>query len=402
MKKPPRLTAPLPPRFNRNVLLTLGWYYPEIHRGVARYARDHHWHMTADFDDPIPAHWQGDGAITLLGAQPDLWHRLRRLKVPVVDLTESRPNIRLPRVTMDNVAIGRLAATSFLDQGYRHFAVVQRWELGVSRKRRDAFKLSLQAAGYTCDVLSWPSERGDKVDTRAQRHRWLMHRLEHLPKPLAVFAVRDMEAVETIEACLASGLMIPDQVAVLGVDNNELICECLQVPLSSIDPNLELVGYEGAAMLDRWMDGHPLSLEPTYIPPRGIVHRRSTDSLAVAHPAVMAALRHLHDHAEQPIQMKDLTRLVAMSRSGLEKAFREHYVRAPMEELRRVRLERAKKLLATTDAKIHTIARQTGFLTSHNLCRAFRQQCGTTPVGYRNAQHGNRSGDRADRPPRNR
>ena len=123
-----------------NVLLSLGWYYPEMHRGVARFARDHGWHVTADFDDPIPTHWQGDGVIALLGARHNHWRQLRRLKVPVVDLAESRPNIKLPRVTMDNVAIGKMAAEHFLESGYRHFAVCHRWELGVSRRRCDAFQ----------------------------------------------------------------------------------------------------------------------------------------------------------------------------------------------------------------------------------------------------------------------
>jgi LacI family transcriptional regulator len=134
-----------------NVLLSLGWYYPEMHRGVARFARDHGWHVTADFDDPIPTHWHGDGVIALLGARHNHWQQLRRLKIPVVDLAESRPNIKLPRVTMDNMAIGRMAAEHFLESGYRHFAVYHRWGLGVSRRRCDAFKSIVNAAGHGCE-----------------------------------------------------------------------------------------------------------------------------------------------------------------------------------------------------------------------------------------------------------
>lgn len=114
-----------------SILLALSWYYPEIHRGVARYARDHQWHLTADFGDLVPKHWNGDGVITLLGAQEDIWRRLRRLEVPIVDLAESRPNIALPRVTMDNAAIGLMAAEHFLQRGYRRFVYFHRWDLGV-------------------------------------------------------------------------------------------------------------------------------------------------------------------------------------------------------------------------------------------------------------------------------
>jgi len=367
-----------------NVLLSLGWYYPEMHRGVARFARDHGWHVTADFDDPIPTHWNGDGVIALLGARHNHWQQLRRLKVPVVDLAESRPNIKLPRVTMDNVAIGRMAAEHFLEFGYRHFAVCHRRELGVSRRRCDAFKSLVNAAGHDCEVMSWQRERGDQVDTRQKRHQWLMRRLSKLTKPLAVFAVRDVEAVEVIEACVAAGINVPDEVAVLGVDNNEMICDCLRVPLSSVDPNLEEVGYQGAALLSRLLSGERPPLSPIYIGPIGIVRRRSSDGLAVEHSSVAAALRFIHDHAHEPIRMVDVTAHVDISRSGLEKAFREHFVRAPMEELRRIRLQRAMSMLTQTDASVTEIARQVGFQSAHNFCRVFKREMDLTPQTYRN------------------
>jgi LacI family transcriptional regulator len=172
-------------------------------------------------------------------------------------------------------------------------------------------------------------------------------------------------------------------VAILGVDNSEVLCECLRVPLSSIDDSLEIIGYEGAALLDRILSGEKPPKEPIYIPPAGIVERRSTDSLAVNHPGVAAALNFIYQNSHRSIAMRDVYRSVAMSRSGLEKAFREHFVRAPMEELRRVRLERAKKLLLETDDKIFNIACATGLQTSNNLCRIFREHLGTTPNQFR-------------------
>ncbi len=370
----------------QNILLALGWYYPEVHRGVARFARDHGWHITADFDDPIPSHWKGDGVLTLLGAQQNLWRQLRRFDVQIVDLAESRPDIHLPRLTMDNAAIGRMAADHFLHKGYRNFAVVQRWELGVSCRRRDHFRFELSAAGHDCEVISWQSERGKRLDSREQRHRWLIKRLTALPKPMAVFAVRDAEAVEVIEACEAATFHVPEQVAVLGVDNTEMICDCLRVPLSSIDTNLEKIGYEGAALLQRLIGGDRGSAMPTYVSPAGIVQRRSTDSLAVAHPGVSKALRFIHDHAHEPIDMSDVVRSIGMSRSGLEKAFREHYIRSPMKELRQVRLGIAKKRLRESDESVFNIAIQSGFQSSHHLCRVFQNELGTTPGAYRREQ----------------
>jgi LacI family transcriptional regulator len=367
----------------RNILLALGWYYPEMHRGVARFARNHNWHVTADLEDIVPRHWKGDGVITLLAARQNTWKLLEHLDVPIVDLAESQPQIHLPRVTMDNAAIGCMAAEYFLNRGYEHFAFIHRWGMGVSQRRGYFFKQTVVDAGRQCEMLSWQEECGHKPDTREQRHYWMIRRLRELPKPLAVLASRDVEAVEVLEACFSAEILVPEQVAVLGVDSSEVLCDCLRVPLSSIDDNLEIVGYEGAALLERILSGEKPPKEPIYIPPAGIVERRSTDSLAVNHPGVAAALNFIYQNLHRPIAMRDVFRSVAMSRSGLEKAFREHFVRAPMEELRRVRLERAKKLLLETDDKILSIACATGLQTPNNLCRIFRENMGITPKQFR-------------------
>lgn len=369
-------------RQSRSILLALGWYYPEIHRGVLRFARDHHWHVTADFDDPIPKDWTGDGVITILGAKKDLWKRLQLLGVPMVDLAESRPSIKIPRVTMDNKAIGRMAAEHFLAKGHRRFAFVHRWELGVSRCRRRQFISVVRNAGFPCHLLSWHRESRGRQDTPQQRHLWLMEQLSALPKPLAVFASRDTEAVEVIEACLDAGIKVPEQIAVLGVDNTEQVCESLRVPLSSVDPSFEQIGFQGASLLNRLMQGESVD-STAYVAPTGIVERRSTDHLAVGHPAVAAALRFMHSRFHEAINMTDIVRHVAISRSGLEKAFRDHFIRPPIEELRHVRLSHARKMLRETDEKILSIAMKSGFCTAHNLCRVFRQHVGMTPKQYR-------------------
>ena len=150
-------------RKERNILLALGWYYPEMHRGVARFARNHNWHVTADLEDIVPNHWQGDGVITLLAARQNTWKLLEPLHVPIVDLAESQPQIPLPRVTMDNAAIGRMAAEYFLNRGYEHFAFIHRWNLGVSQRRGDSFKETVLAAGRNCEILSWQEDRGRKA-----------------------------------------------------------------------------------------------------------------------------------------------------------------------------------------------------------------------------------------------
>lgn len=371
----------------RHVLLALGWYYPEIHRGIARFARSHGWHLTFDFEEPVPENWQGDGVLTSLGAKGNLWEQLQAFPGPIVDLAESRPEIPLPRVTADNRLIGEMAAEFFLARGYRHFAYVHRWDMGTSRARRDGFRDRLQQSGQTAAILCWQQERHQRPDTRQQRISWLMQRMQQLPQPIAVFGSRDLEAVEAIEACLQTGLAVPEQVAVLGVDNAEMICECTRIPLSSIDDNLERVGYDGALLLHQLMNGELVAPVHRKIPPVGLIERRSTDHLAIDHPQVAQALKIIHQEYARPITMSTLLERLPISRSGLEKAFREHYVRPPMEELRRIRFLQACKLLAETEDKIAAIAYATGFGTSHHLCRSFKSQFGITPKQYRQ-QHG--------------
>lgn len=372
-KKPP----------HRNVLLSLGWYYPAIHRGVAKFARDNSWHLTADIDDPVPRNWKGDGVVALVGQKESFWNQLRKIKTPIVDLSESRPKIKLPRVTVDNKAIAALAAEYFINRGFSNFTFIHRWELGVSRARRDHFAKAVKQAGFESAVLSWGKEKGDKEDDRQERHRWLRRRLAQLPKPNAVFCARDIEAVEVIEACEAAKIQSPDEVAILGVDNEEVICECLRCPLSSIALDWERVGFEGSRRLQDLMDGKPDSGKTIYIPPTQIVERMSTDGFAVSNPMVAKALLFIRENLEKQIQVVDILKHVSVSRTGLEKGFRESFPRAPMEELRRLRLDLAKQLLRTTDNSIVQVAFQSGFQTSHNLCRTFKREMNTTPVSYR-------------------
>ncbi|WP_044256028.1 xylose operon transcription regulator XylR [Rhodopirellula sp. SWK7] len=367
-----------------HVLLALGWPYQEIHHGVARFARDNEWHVTADYDDPVPDGWSGDGVLTLLGAREDLWEKLRDIKQPIVDLTESRPQIALPRVTVDNLAIGKKAAQFFLDRGYTNFTFMHRWEMGVSQNRRQGFVQHLKEAGFECTVHSWQLENPNARHDRRSRHQWMVSRLTELPKPVAVFTARDTDGVEIIEACDRAGIRVPDEVAVLSVDNQEAICECLRCPLSSIEVDWELVGYKGAELLHQLINGGERPEQTLYVPPSSIADRESTNFLAVQEPNVFAALQFIHRHFHEPIQMCDIVHHIGISRSSLEKAFRAHFRRAPIEELRRIRFESVKMLLQTTDDSVANIALQSGFQSDHNLCRAFKREFMMTPSEFRN------------------
>ena len=261
--------------------------------------------------------------------------------------------------------------------------MVHRWELGVSRIRKQVFFNKVRESAQTVNVLCWQEQYGDRARDRAFRHQVLSRWVRQMPKPLGVFCSRDDEAAEVLEACTETGIRVPEDIAVLGVDNTETICDCLSIPLSSVDSNMEQVGYEGAALLDRLISGGTAPTQPIRIAPSGVVCRRSTDALAVDHAGVREALRYAHENFHLAIGVPDLARVAGMSRSGLEKAFREHFVRSPGQELRRVRIEQAKLHLRQSKAPLAAVAEATGFRSSQQLCKTFRDQLGITPAHYR-------------------
>ncbi len=370
----------------RRVLLSLSSYLVDIHRGVARYAKERGWLLHADmaFDAELPWGWQGDGVITLLGAEPEEVRFALQMKCPVVDLALSRAEIPLPRVSVDNAAVARLAAEHFRERGFRNFAYYGRYGLGVDLRRRQCFQESLAAQGFGVTVMGWERERGRQPDTWTVRRQWLARRLRPLPKPLAVFTSRDKDGAELIEVALAAGMHVPEEVAVLGVNNSELVCDFLPVPLSSIDVGWERIGYEGAALLDRLMRGEAPPPEPILLPPVGLVTRHSTDILAVENLDVARALRHIWLHyAEAGLGVPQVAAAVGMSRSRLDKAFHRCLQRNVGAEIRLLRLRRVKELLQNSHLTLEAIGRAAGFATQPHFYRAFREAEGLTPHAYR-------------------
>jgi len=176
---------------------------------------------------------------------------------------------------------------------------------------------------------------------------------------------------------------VPDEVAICGAENYLLAPDAMQTPISSVDTNLELLGYRGAELLDQLMDGRKPPPKPIRIPAAGVVVRKSSDLLAVPHPGVARSLRFIWEHSHEPISVKDLVGVAAMSRRALHKAFVEHLGRTPGQELHRVRIERARKLLAETDDKLDVIARACGYQSTNSFCVAFKNATGMSPKQFR-------------------
>ena len=377
----------------RNVLLALGAPRHLYYRGVARYALEHEWFLAPDMvhTGEIPRGWKGDGIISYSGYRTDLLKYFARTHVPRVEASMLYPHIQVPRVAGDNCMIGRVAAMHFIERGFKHFAWASFMEDQVNLERYEGYRKTLAENDYSCHVLP----RAYRLNGRRLEMEWLLHResliaaLRGLPRPLAVFCFNDWLAADLIGICEGGGLCIPEDVAVLGVDNDLSVCESIPVPLSSVWHDQERVAYEAAAMLDRLMNGETLDNPIVRVPPKGVITRTSTDIFAVTDPNVSRVLRYVRENYPRSLlSVSDLVSASDVSRRPLEKAFRHQLGRSMHDEIIRVRMAKVKELLQTTNLAVAAIAQATGFTRPQHLFRIFKAQTGMSPRRFRElAQH---------------
>jgi LacI family transcriptional regulator len=286
----------------------------------------------------------------------------------------------VPTIGPDNEAVARLAAAHLQERGFRHFGFC-----GLARgldprmdDRTEAFRRHLEGAGFGCSVFE-PERTAAWAQEERQMARWIVS----LPKPAGVMACNDNRGLQVLRACMGVGVAVPDQVAVIGAGNDDCLCSLSHPPLSTVDLGPEAIGYEAAALLDRMMSGPQAPAPHVQVPPRGIVTRRSTDVLATEDQAVAAAVGFIRSHAYDDICVDDVLKHVSLSRSALEPRLKRVIGRTIHQEIHRVRLERVKALLSTTDLPTKQISAQTGFHSVQYLARVFRSATGQTPANYR-------------------
>ncbi|WP_428937264.1 substrate-binding domain-containing protein [Fontivita pretiosa] len=355
--------------------------------GVARYVHEHEpWDIYlkpygVDYSlRQWARNWSGDGIIAAIWT--DRPQHLLQAEVPVVDLVGCLPDA--PLVHTNDLSVGRLAADHLLERGYRNFAFVG-YESAWSVARQRGFEQRIRDFGCTSEIHQFIITRLASSGPRAweRRQTQLANWVRKLPKPIGVMTCTDLLGQQFLEACSRADVAVPEQVAVIGADNDELICAVSIPPLSSVIINDLQRGYQAAALLDRLMAGLPPPQEPVYIEPAGVVARASTDILAIADQAVVAALRFIRDHACEPIGVNDVVQHVPMSRRMLERRFHRAVGRSIHDEIVRVRLNRAVELLCATELKLETIAARTGFNTASYMGAVFRRLLGMTPGCYR-------------------
>jgi LacI family transcriptional regulator len=365
----------------RRVLVLLAWYATDVFRGIARFARDAGWILDSSYErtGEVPEGWRGDGIIGVLGVHPEVDRLALKGKVPFVNIGYSLPEAA-PSVTANQASVARLAANHFRNRGFRHFAYYLRSNQPGDLGRLEAFRVELATTGHVPIVINC-NESG--VTSSLARSRWLARKLKSLPKPVAVLAEIDDYAIEVIGAASDAGLKIPEDVAVLGVGNDELRCPFAQVPLSSVNDNACGIGQQACLLLERLMAGASASADAITVQPLGMVTRRSTDVVAVEHPQVAQALQAIRDHYKDPMTAEGIISGVPMSRRRLHDAFVRHIGRSVADEITRLRVEHAKRLLAETKEKQHQIAVASGFRNDARLVLVFTRVTGMTPGEYR-------------------
>jgi LacI family transcriptional regulator len=381
-----------------SVLVLMELYDHRIRQGIGRYATEHDWFLT--FCDGctrsraslLPQGWSGDGILTQLGARQEVVRYVRRQKVPCVDMWISRPDIPLPRISGDQRLIGRTAADHLLERGFRHAAYFSTEYAHLHELRCEGFSDRFsERDGNRPKNLSWALHaNGRSDDWRAQR-AWLKRALHALPKPLGIFCYSDYDAAKIEIICLEAGYAIPDEIAIIGVDNDPLVCENIHVPLSSVRHDLFRVGYEGAALLDRLMRGGRPPDDPILIPPCGVETRASTDGFVTSDPTVRAAIKYFQENLGKDIGVEDAARAVALPVHRLKPLFRNALGEPVYATLTRLRLFEAKRLLIQTDLSVKEIASRTGFCHAQHLNRAFKQAERVTPTEFRLRERKNSS-----------
>lgn len=371
-------------------------YGRDLLRGIKRYISEHEpWSIFTELralESPVPpwlVRWRGDGILTRTNCQA-MADAIRQTGVPTVELRATKFRHRFPFVGVDNRSLGQMVAEHLLECGFRHFGVYEIATEGYFEERRDNFIETLRQAGYSCHEYQAPGRREKPVHWEKHQAgvaRWIAS----LPKPVGIMACTDQLGFWLLDACRRAGVGVPEEVAVVGVENDESLCTMSTPPLSSVQFDGEQVGYQAASLLARLMAGEPPPTEPILIKPQRIVTRHSSDLVALENQDLAAAVRFIREHACDGITVDDVLRAVLVSRSSLERQMRQVLGRTPADEIARVRFNRVRELLSETELSLAAIAEKTGFNYPQYMAEAFKRRFGQTPGEFRAAARGSQS-----------
>lgn len=368
-------------------------YQRKIVRGVAAYAREAgRWSLYVEEEslDKLPdlREWRGHGIITAF-SERRYAEAVRGLSIPVVGVEGGQgwyeEDSGIPYFATDNEAIARMAAEHLLGQGYRRLGycgMPRNRNTVWSQRRAREFRRAARQSGVTCSMYV-----GRHLSTRRwnELQRGLAHWLRLLKKPVGIMAANDARARHLLEACRTTGIRVPDDVAVIGVDNDELMCELTEPPLSSIEQGARSVGYRAAELLDWLMSGRKPRQIANYVKPERVVCRRSTDYLAIDDPDVAAAVRFIRQHTSEHLRVSDVLNAVGVSRTTLGERFKKIMHKSMHEEIQWAMLVRAQQLIVAGQLTLKQVAAEAGFAHVQHLTNLFRERFGQTPSAFQRA-----------------
>lgn len=360
----------------------------EILRGLARYVREQGpwslFHAPRGLEESAPTWlggWKGDGIIARI-TTPSLAKLLKKTRVPVVDVLGLVPDCDIPLVHVDDAEIARQAFQHFSQRGFRRFAFFGLAGENWSQRRCEAFLAAARKLDPSPAVLEM-TRREIETTPWEKRQDQLAEWLKSLPKPLGLMVCSDQRGPDVLEACRRVAIKVPDDIAIVGVDNDEPLCEVCNPPMSSVWPNHFGVGYEAAALLHQLMNGETPSAASTVVSPRGLVTRQSSDVLAVEDIMVAAALRVIREEACTGISVDQLAQKVGASRSVLQRRFSNLLGQTIHDRLIDQRIKRAIELISNTGLPMLEIAERCGFKHQEYMGAVFRERCGKTPREFR-------------------
>lgn len=360
-------------------------------RGIAQYSRTHGpwvFYREAPFYERLTQKeriqrikdWRPDGMI--MREQGGLDSVLLELGLPIVYSSHRRgPVPGIPNILGDDRQIGTMAAEYLISKGFRSFGFCGFKDMWWSADRGRFFAEYLQTTGFSTEFYTPPSGRAAPV--WSEEPELMADWIRTLPKPCAVFACTDDRCRQLAEACKRAGVKVPEEVALLGADNDELVCEFASPPLSSIMLNTEKSGYDGAAVLHRMMQGERVGEVTIPIPAPHVVTRQSTDIVAITDPVIATALNYIREHYRKGITVVDVARIAGVSRRVLEIRFRKLMNRSVYEEVLRLRMNQACFLLTDTNLSVAQVAEALNYEEIKYFSRAFRQVIGMSPLAYR-------------------
>jgi len=360
--------------------------------GVGDYLHDNpHWSLYVDKGDlkwSDYRSWRANGVITSAGLLAKLpRQQINQLKVPLVAYggpEVSPKGNEWPAVMSDHTAIGEMAAEYLINQGLKHFAFCGPEEPGGDPwwlMRVEGFARRLSSAGF--DYTLYKPSKSLQVwgKRQAALEKWL-HSLE---KPVGIMAFFDERARELIEACRIAEISVPGEVSIIGVDNDQWLCNLSKPMITSVDTGVRRIGYEAAAMLDKLLNGQTLPDREVILPPERVVERGSTEYLGFTNSAVAEAVKYIRMHACDPITVTDVLDEVGLSMSKAHRDFKAALGRSVHQEIQRVQMEQVKHLLVTTNQSIKQIGYATGFENTKYMSKLFHKLVGQTPSEFRRA-----------------